>query len=450
MVHSSTAPRQPAVAGRRRAVRQAHGVPWVLPLAAATLMMLFLSNYLLAELGVPYSLEGGNPLVKIHPSTYLLFAMALLILSRSGNPVAGLQQFAQIRPQYFAYVVCVLLLSVYLVILQGTSGIAFVVDSLLRPGLVALILVLVGEGTRRRLFPFCVTLVGINAVIGIAEVLLEVRLVPYTNEGVPVIESHFRATALIGHPLLNAIVTATTMMVAVGYLKGWGVRFVIIVTHCLGLLAFGGRTAFVIGIAMLVLLAMLRTAHELLTRHVTHFKAIAAIVMMLVVPALFFVAIGSLGLGERIVEGFQWDSSAQARLHSFDLLSYLTVNDLVFGISSSRFIQYLDQLYLLETVENFWIILLARFGLIGFVPFLVALIFFLYRLMRDGGQVGWIVVLGFLVIASSNNSLASKNPALSMLVLLILAGSAYARHATVRRRRPVPAAAIRRRPRMRT
>lgn len=398
---------------------------WTLPLAVILALMLCISDDLLAALGIAYSLEGGSLLVKIHISTLLLLVAALLLLSRSGNPVSGVIGFAHARPQYFSYMVAVLLLSVYLVLLQGTSGVAFVVDSLLRPAVVALVLVLAGPLVRRQLFPVMVALVCLNAMIGIVEVLTEWRLVPYTRDGIPVVERYFRATALIGHPLLNAIITATALVAAAGYMKGALARSFVILTLCLGLLAFGGRTAFVVGIAMLMMLYIVATVLDLARGRYTGIKAIAVVLIMLVVPAVVASAVVSLGLGDRIVQEFRWDASAQARLQSVDLLTLVSFEDLVFGVSSSRFLQYLDQLYVLNIVENFWIVMLVRFGLIGFVPFVIALAFFLFRLMKDGGLVAKVAVIGFLVIASSNNSLSTKNPALSMLVVLVLTGSAY-------------------------
>ena len=54
----------------------------------------------------------------------------------------------------------------------------------------------------------------LNALLGIVEQLLRVRLEPYTvGDGIVLVEDSFRATALFGHPLTNAALTGFVLFV---------------------------------------------------------------------------------------------------------------------------------------------------------------------------------------------------------------------------------------------
>ncbi|MGO4781688.1 hypothetical protein AB4084_39990, partial [Lysobacter sp. 2RAB21] len=81
--------------------------------------------------------------------------------------------------------------------------------TLMMPVAVVLIASRLNDAQLRGIFRLIVVLVVVNAAIGLAEAVFQHHLVPYTVAGgVPVIEDKFRATALLGHPLENALLTS--------------------------------------------------------------------------------------------------------------------------------------------------------------------------------------------------------------------------------------------------
>jgi hypothetical protein len=108
------------------------------------------------------------------------------------------------------------------------------------------------------------------------------------------------------------------------------------------------------------------------------------------------------------------------------------MDDLIFGMPVERLGEMTNDIGTIGTIENFWVVLIARMGLIGFGIFFIALAAFCYRLMQEGKLAAKVAVIMFLFIASSNNSLSSKSPALCVLVLLIVSGASYLQNRSIR------------------
>ena len=389
--------------------------------------MLAMPDQLMSWLGTHYTMPGGNSLEKLHPSTYLLVAAFLLACLESGDPFRLLLAWCRMRPAYIVYALVILGVSGSLVIRHGLSGVAFAADTLLRPALFALLLMLLDHRVRDRLFLFIVGFVVANSCLGIVEVLTNWRLIPYMLGGEPVLEQHFRATAMMGHPLDNALATALTLIFVAGHIHGQVLKGALILLLGLGLLAFGGRTALFAGLMGLVLVAFVNLIDELRSGSFTYMRGILRLLAMLFGPLAIAGVIVGTDIGQRIFAKLAWEGSAQARLEAFRFVSMMTSDEIWFGIAASRFDQLLESLNTVQVVENFWLILLARFGLIAFVPFCIAFIAFLYRLSREGDWKVKVAVVIFLLIASSNNSLATKKPALCILVCLTMTSMVHTR-----------------------
>ena len=162
----------------RGPVRSATGVGPLLTglIVTAVILTFLLSDQLLTQLGVPYVLRGGGTLAKIQPSTYLAVAAVLLALLLCGDPVRLIADWTRLRPIYVGYIIVVVIITVYLLGLQGTSGLAFIADTLLRPALLALLLLLLEFRDRARLFSVLIGILALNSAIGILEVATGWRL----------------------------------------------------------------------------------------------------------------------------------------------------------------------------------------------------------------------------------------------------------------------------------
>ncbi len=102
--------------------------------AAAVLVRMGVSTNLLFLLHLDYAAPGGNPVVKIHPGTYLAVLAFAAMLLGSGEPLRRLGRHCAAFPSHFAFVAMMLLCIVHLLVNVGTSGVAVFVDSYLCAG----------------------------------------------------------------------------------------------------------------------------------------------------------------------------------------------------------------------------------------------------------------------------------------------------------------------------
>src|ERR1700709_1825615 len=66
-----------------------------------------ISGNTLEDFGIDYSSPGGNPLVKLHPATYLIVAAAFMVLVLVRPAGAGLIRFFRATPALASFVMLV-------------------------------------------------------------------------------------------------------------------------------------------------------------------------------------------------------------------------------------------------------------------------------------------------------------------------------------------------------
>ncbi|MBT4042118.1 MAG: hypothetical protein HOF11_01305 [Rhodospirillaceae bacterium] len=309
---------------------------------------------------------------------------------------------------------------------------AFMMDTLLRPVGVALLVFSLAPKHRRIVFFVTLGVITLNSIIGITESILVSRLIPYKIHGFSITEDFFRSTALLGHPLSNALITAVGLIFALGYLRSNVARIIIGAILITGLLSFGGCTALAAALLSVFLMLAIGVVQDLRNGHFKYGESALLAVALLVAPFLISVMVGSTNIGSRIIGYLRWGASADARLESLNLFQYISMDDLIFGMPVERLGEMTNDIGTIGTIENFWVVLIARMGLIGFGIFFIALAAFCYRLMQEGKLAAKVAVIMFLFIASSNNSLSSKSPALCVLVLLIVSGASYLQNRSIR------------------
>ena len=403
-------------------------------LVLAVVLYFCLSAPTLAYLGIPYDTPTGPFPAKIHPGTYVLLLAWGLGLASAGNPLATLVSQARQHRLLFSYFLCMVGVFLWAVGRHGPSGLAFLLDTLVMTGVAALTVVLQPPGRQRQLFMLLMGLLMANATLALGEAALGRRLVPQMAEQLGFVsEAYFRASALVGHPLANALLTVALLPAVL--LLPWPLRWRLAagVLVGLGLLTFGSRAALA-ALALFVLLACIPVLGRLLRGGFSYVQLTGGLVGAVVGAAALAGVVVATGLGERIFKNLTWDNSAQVRLRSLDVLDYFGGSDLWFGMSVSRIANValrvgIDPRY--EAIENFWIYLLLLLGVVGFVLFVVGLACLLLHIWRISRAPLRIALVVYLLMASGANTLASKTISLLMLTL--------AAQCAAQLRRPAPA-----------
>jgi len=79
-------------------------------------------------------------------------------------------------------------------------------------------------------------------------------------------------------------------------------------------------------------------------------------------------------------------------------------------------------------IENFWLLMFLNLGAIGFIVFLIALGLFLAHLGRTAAHpLGWMLLIGSILIDSTANSLGRKSADLFFMTACIIAMTGYPR-----------------------
>jgi len=421
----------------------------VLPLTLFTggiLLYLLVSPPLLTALNIPYDAPKGNFVFKLHPGTYVVFlAFAMAHLTR-GNPLTSLWRSMAGAKQIALYGMTVSCIFLYELARFGTSGPAFIIDTLLMPAVCALFLQLVDRRMLRFFLGLVIAVVTMNAALGIGESILHRRIVPYTvSGGVVLKEDAFRSTALMGHPLVNALITGTTLFFCLALPLNALFRGALMGILLLGLLSFGGRTSLAITSVVLGVYLAYGALRRLLAGQLSYVQITGGLVGVFVGLGALAGAVLLTGVGERIFSHMKWDRSADVRIHVWLALRYMSRSDILFGISVKQIqaITYrLGLEYPLSTIENFWLLMLMNMGAIGlgFFVWSLANVCWRYGSMNVPGVRAALIV--FLVAASSNNSLCSKTCCLVLLFVLLQCARSYAPPADRRvgplRAAPVP------------
>lgn len=397
--------------------RSTTGATLVLVLLWGTVLTMFgLSHLMLEELGIPYETAGGSSLTKIHPSTYLI-VLAILLLFALRGPVAFTDEIVKRHKGTVVLAITWLMLFVYIVVFQG-KPLTSTIDTFLLPMGLFLILPRLQDAQLRHLAWFIHLFMAANALLGIAEFVAQFRLTPIVAEGIE-LTSDWRSSALMGHPLVNALVTGTY---ALGLMLGGGrdlpawARVPALGLQAFAMFVFGGRMAMAL-LAAGGLLWMLWHAFTVLNGRRISLNAAAAIAFVVPVVAIAFGLLVADGFFDKLLMRFVEDEgSAASRLRMFDLISQIPPEELFTGPDPV----YVMQLQRLNGIpfgiESFWVGFVAYYGLLITIPFLIGMVAFWIDLGRAATWQGWWTILFFVAVCTTSASLSGKTTVIGMLV----------------------------------
>lgn len=390
-------------------------------LAFVAILLLFLiSPAVLFQLGYNYEQPGGNPFEKIHPGTVLACLALLMRIAALPHPLGGSLAVLVGYPGLTALACGWLLLLMHIVIVQK-APFTPIIDTFLLPIVLFTLVTILSRDWKPRLALALHLIFSLNALIALAEYLTSWRLTPYVA-GALEIETDWRATALLGHPLSNAALTGCYLiLLAMGAPLGKGaIRLCLIGLQLLAMVAFGGRAGLVMVLAVLSLIGIGRAFLFLAGRRVSLLGAAGAAIMLAMVPSLLIAAYEA-GFLDRLIDRFQNDQgSAQTRLTMFKLFEGFTWRDLIIGPDPSL-LDSLRRFHGLEFgIESFWIAFLLSYGIAVSVIFFLALGFFCRELVRRSGAAGAVTLVYFFAVASTSVSLSAKSAILGMLSVMVL------------------------------
>ncbi len=396
------------------------------------------SQLVLAKFGINYETAGGSPLEKIHPGTYLAVCALVLRLASSPHPIDLLWRLMTHQIGLFLFICACLTATAYTVLFLKVPFTPLV-DTFFLPIIFMLLLQDLDERAARLFALVLGILLCANALIALAEYLVNWRLVTFdVPEGVTgdpsrtdlvfdwraTLDLEWRATALLGHPLENGMIVTAFILCLAAPGAGWipnVLRLPLLALEILSMVSFGARVSLIMTLLFTGLFAVRRVAVFLLRRQRLGLPTAIAAVLLVPVAAGLAAYLTEARFFDRLIERFSDDSgSAATRVRMFEMFRPLHLYELLFGPDQALVATWQRLEGLEFGIESFWVGLPLLYGAVISAVLIGGLACFCHALVKMTGRGTAIVLLAFFLTASTSASLSSKTPAFGMITTIIL------------------------------
>jgi hypothetical protein len=401
--HSAASARDHVPPASTVRLRLPFAAPIVQKMMAVYVVLLFVvSANILDMIGYDYSAIGGSPITKIHVSTYFIVAMfaVFLVSYPQKRDLASYYLATKLGTLYFFGASTFAIVNI---VVSGRNGFGMYFDTDLHLFLCAMLLPFVTPDNMDRLERFLHWFFLVNALLALFELAIGANIFPlitYAPDGMTTIEP--RATAFLSHPLHAATITCVYI---VGLLVGGGkglrpnLRVPMILVQTAALLAFGGRTAFVLTaliIAGMLLWGGFRAAAGM------KLSRIRVIIWLSIIPfgIAVIAVLASIGAFDQLLDRFTQDDGGSARSRWIMLPLLLSFNwgDLLWGAQTDYVRSQIYSFGLEWGVEN---------------PFIQMSVF-------QGVVVASMIMLGFLTLIYDAHRRMSSKAVFPIAVYLFL------------------------------
>ena len=385
---------------------------FLLYLTVITFFMI--SGDLLQIVGYDYKGDTGSVITHFHPATWILSLLLVIAAMRAGNPIRYFEVFG--RDPLIAAALSLFLFTTAWAAIFVHTPVTPMLETFVVPMFAFVLVAGQAETTKRNLAMLVHALLALNGCIAIVE-----RLLGYGFVGDLYALPDFRASALLGHPLSNAMITGLYVIAcASGGARDLPalLRVPAILLQIVALGVFGGRSALGVTMALLVVISAVQALRLLfvpLTRAQILMFLIGVPVLVGAMAALYFA-----GLFDPLIARSLDDvGSTRARLVLPNLVSQVTWTELMFGPDQLN----LRRLTLLEGteygIESFWIGSLLLYGFLGAIPLWIGCGIYSAALLRVSRWGTIPLLVGFWLIASTANSIATKGLFLLFLQVMV-------------------------------
>jgi hypothetical protein len=384
-------------------------------------LMLSVSPMALNAIGWNYDGLGAAGPTRFHPSSYLIVLLFLFIALRDGNPLTSAIAAVghDVRLTLFVIIWAVVF---YHGVKNQELPAAGLIDTFLMPVLMLMIFRRLGTVTRARIEMLMHGLLATNALLGLAEFLTGWRMTPYLAGGI-LITDDWRSTALLGHPLGNALMTGCYIMMLMmgggGLLKG-RMRYAILGLQFSAMIAFGGRASIVLVVLFAGVVLMIGIFRFLAGARLP-LRTFAMIGVLLPVLILGLGGLYELGFFDKFILRFVEDKgSANARVVMFELFRGFTWTELMLGPPQVNLNYYVHVHRLEFGIESVWIAFSLYYGILPTVLFFTGLLFFLFAVMARCQKRGWLVIVYFFLVNTTFLGIAGKSINFTNLIMMLL------------------------------
>ena len=373
-----------------------------------------ISSYALENLGINYTSEGGNPLLKIHAYTYILIAVFISVALKVGTK-GILAPLGRVSPAWLFMSISVFWLILYGLYRNGMSGMAYTLDTLLAPLLCIPLVSRLSVKQCTNLLKFISSLLLINSCIALIEFFLKQRIwnVEFSSFGI-----FFRSTALMGHPLNNALILASLALILSHYSRIGVVLYLTI--SGFALFAFGARASTAIFLSSLIIAALWNSRSlKIKNSQINKLKIALMPIFAIAIFAVSSYLLIATNIFDRIISNLTVDASAMTRIDVWSIIDAMSGNEILYGAGSELSMNISDVIGV-SVIENYLIGWIFSFGLVGCGMLIISFATLLLRLFTLSDFYGKVCIAAFFVASLGNNSLSSKTPALFLVLTVVV------------------------------
>lgn len=380
------------------------------------------SNNLLMMIGWDFSGPQGGVFMSMHPATYaLLLMIGLAVLIPSHKQIA---RESSARNLYFPLLIASLMsLSLVVYLDRRTTGaISISIVTYITAAMLLYNMRFLESSGATQIFimRFVRAFFIVNSVVGIIEYITGWRLLVY-YAGAEIVTFDSRPTAILGHPLNNAMLTTFWLIILVSVqinTRLSALRIAEIVLLSASVPSFGGRASSVFGLAVIV---MYLFRHSGLVFPTLFSKAIRVYLVVLGGAVALF-AMVSLGFMDTLFDRFDnANKSTQTRVSIIQLLDLMTPSEWLQGVDANARNVYLTALETPYGIESGPAALVFAYGVPIAICLLLAVYVVLYRMAARSGPGARYAVLFFIITTVTSLSIGSKTLLLSQTICVLMA-----------------------------
>lgn len=396
-----------------------HCRPMAVALTYLTIATLFLlSGTTLEAVGIPYGVAGGNALLKIHPATYLSLITLLFWVGADGGLAPFIGRSWIETPGFLVFLMAIAILLFQTAVQK--APISSVTDNFVLAACLFAALQRLRPDEIGRLGRALQWFFFVNSLIGYAEVIGNFHLAPVYENG-QLATYDWRARAILGHPLVNSMLTSLyiiTLGLGLGPARA-KVRLALIVFHLGAMMCFGGRTSTVLALIALSLIGSRQLMFLLIGRRFSYGSAAFA-VLALMAAALVLPAAYDLGLFDKFLSRFMDDyGSAGTRVAMLSIFRDMSLPEIMIAPDQVTIYATQMKLGLSIAIESAVIGSIARYGGLVSLLLLFGLIAYFAEFVRLFGLRPILPLSIYAVIASSSTSFSTKSTEIACITIIL-------------------------------
>ncbi len=405
--------------------------------AACVVALFSISTLLLDKLGVPYTTSGGGLVAKFHPATFAAVAAFGFRCLATTSPVRTGWRLLT-RDRRLVVTLAAIVVAGVFATFVSKQPVSPLVDTFVLPLIVFVLLRDLDVVVLRRLALVVLAIMLANAMIAMLEFTHGFHLVALdVPDGVSAdptrtdavfdwraeVANDWRATALLGHPLVNGLVVGVLIVCLAAPASAWlpgVVAAPLLLIEAASMFTFGARLSLVLCAASVGWLVLRRFVSAARGAGVDR-RRLALGLLLAFAAAIALAILGQAGFLDRTVERFAHDAgSASARVTMFRLFEPLSWSAIMLGPDPAVVAtwQRIDGLEF--GIESSWIGLVLSYGGIVTAMVAIGLAAFARSVVDACGRGAVTVVLFFLASISVTASLSGKTTTMAMVVALAL------------------------------